>query len=341
MKRGCPSPGEQPAAKVIAEMDVDSPASPPEQESGQRLHGGLPDWIAVTRRRAAKPRPDNGRPKPLATANVFKPLPVQETPGAKVTAKPSQARPTPIIISKENFDFERCRAALLAAGIKNFNFNIQPHMAQLSCKTKADKESALAALKGVERLQFHTYTDKDDRAHISVVQGLYYSSAEELGSALELGFKPTKVVAFKGDALVPRYQVTLPKSTDIGAFRKIKYICHQSVRIYKYNPIINTVPCVPGARHSDMQNGTATGPPGASSAREPTSQRSATGRRRLQSGGATAAESTRLRTASAPNAASTLRPSRSARSASRPAKAHHPSPACSNRTWRTAAGGTQ
>ncbi|VVD02482.1 unnamed protein product [Leptidea sinapis] len=82
---------------------------------------------------------------------------------------------------------------------------------------------------------FHTYTDKDDRAHISVVQGLYYSSTEELGSALmELGFKPTKVVAFKGDALVPRYQVTLPKSTDIGAFRKIKYICHQSVRIYKY-----------------------------------------------------------------------------------------------------------
>ncbi|VVC95289.1 unnamed protein product [Leptidea sinapis] len=165
MKRGCPSPTEQPSAKVIAEMDADSPASPPEQESGQRLHGGLPDWIAVTRRRAAKPRPDNGRPKPLATANVFKPLPVQETPGAK------------------------------------------PHMAQLSSKTKADKESALAALKGVERLQFHTYTDKDDRAHISVVQGLYYSSAEELGSALlELGFKPTKVVAFKGDALVPRCQ---------------------------------------------------------------------------------------------------------------------------------------
>ncbi|VVC88838.1 unnamed protein product [Leptidea sinapis] len=108
-------------------------------------------------------------------------------------------------------------------------------MAQLSCKTKADKESALAALKGVERLQFHTYTDKDDRAHIFVVQGLYYSSAEELCKALqELGFKSTKVVAFKGDALVPRYQVTLPKSTDIGAFRKIKYICHQSVRIFKY-----------------------------------------------------------------------------------------------------------
>lgn len=181
----------------------------------------------------------------LTTSNRFSGLNVDqinqlpEPQRAAMMPRKNPKRVPPIIVQMHDDWTHGLITSVIEKYNKNFHLQYKGrNRVSIQCYSSESHQNIKEGLK-LEKVDFHTFTRKDERMPKVVIKGLpaYFEDtlAEELS---QIGFKESTVTKLssplKRAATCPPFLVQLPAGTDIAKFRQIKFIGNCAVEICRY-----------------------------------------------------------------------------------------------------------